>query len=61
MFFTLGQNTWTSNTTSFEKKGQDTLDYVSTREQLADILIEPLGTITFERLRAQLGLEWITK
>ena len=41
--------------------GQVTLHYVSTRDRLADILIEPLGIDTFERLRAQLGLEWITE
>ncbi len=42
------------------ESGQVTLDYISTRDQLADILTKPLGKITFERLRAQLGLEWIT-
>jgi hypothetical protein len=35
---------------------QVTLDYVSTRDQLANILTKLLGRITFERLRAQLGL-----
>ena len=32
---------------------------VSTKVQLADIRTKPLGRVTFERLRAQLGLEWI--
>ena len=39
---------------------QVTLDYVSTRDQLADILTKLLGKVTFKRLRIQLGLEWIT-
>jgi hypothetical protein len=43
------------------ESSQVTLAYVSTRDQLADILNKPLGKVTFERLRAQLGLEWITK
>jgi hypothetical protein len=42
------------------KSGQVTLDYVSTTDQLADILTKPLGRMTFERLRAQIGLKWIT-
>ena len=41
--------------------GQVTLHYVSTRDQLADILTKPLGIVTFERLRTRLSLEWITK
>ena len=38
------------------ESGQVTLVYVSTRNQLADILTQPLGKITFKKLRAQLGL-----
>ncbi|OAE32015.1 hypothetical protein AXG93_2772s1250 [Marchantia polymorpha subsp. ruderalis] len=36
--------------------GEINLAYVSTNEQLADILTKPLGKIAFERLREQLGL-----
>ena len=36
--------------------GEINLDYVATKEQLADILTKALGRTAFERLRGQLGL-----